>query len=52
MMNLSAGVDISDWSAAFLVNNITDTRTVYRRTPVYDYVGAPRTLAFRISRKF
>ena len=51
-LGLSAGVDIAAWSAALVANNITDARTVYRRTPVYDYVGAPRTVALRISHKF
>ncbi|MGR4890743.1 TonB-dependent receptor domain-containing protein [Sphingopyxis sp. LARHCG72] len=51
-INLSAGVDISAWSAALVANNITDARPIYRRTPVYDYVAAPRTLAVRISRSF
>ncbi|MGN7930559.1 TonB-dependent receptor domain-containing protein [Sphingopyxis sp. 22461] len=51
-LRLSAGIDIATWSATFLVDNFTNTRTIYRRTPVYDYVGAPRTLAVRISRKF
>lgn len=51
-VGLTAGVDFAAWSATLLVNNITDARTVYRRTPVYDYVGAPRTLAVKVSRKF